>query len=147
MTEEAKKRREKARKREVNNFFGLWSAIMGAAACGEGGDDDPLEELLSWIFRKDYEDGKKALDWFSEELSNVQNTNLKKNLKDAVENLLVKSKYLHLAAGFALGEVYDVLDPEALVQVEYLKKRIHKYGIFPMTAKLPLRDNKKWKRV
>ncbi len=121
--------------KKINNFFGLWSCIMGAA--GESAGDDPLGELLDQIFRKEYANGKDAIDWLNEELGRVKDATLKKSLKDATVNLIARTQYFYLAAGFSLGSIYDAMDPTAKDQIDYLKKRIHDGGIFPMAAKLP----------
>lgn len=123
-------------KKKIDNFFGLWSCIMAAGGPRENGDDDPLGQLLDRIFQEECKDGREAMEWFKEELGKVKHSGLKKDLKDAVEDLVNQSKYFHFAAGFALGGLYDVMDPKARAQIEYLKKRIHDGRVFPMTAKV-----------
>lgn len=121
------------KKGKVNDFFGLWCCIMDAG--GENGDDDPLGQLLDKIFQEEYKDGRKALGWLEDELGKIKDPSLRKNLSDAVAEVINKNQYLYLAAGFALGGLYDVIDPRARVQIEYLRKRIHDGGVFPMPAR------------
>lgn len=123
-----------AKMAKVNDFFGLWCSIMNAG--GERADDDRLGMLLDRIFQEEYRDGHEALKWFEHEFSKVKDPTLRRSLRNAVENLVSKNQYLHLAAGFALGGLYDAIEPKAQSQIEYLRKEIHDGGVFPMAAKL-----------
>ena len=126
--------------KKIDNFFGLWASTM--AAGGENGDDDPLGQLLDQVFQEEYKDGREALGWLEDELKKIKDPALRGKLKDAAAEVINKTQYLYLAAGFALGGLYDVMDPEARAQIEYLKKRIHDGGIFPMAAKLKAPDTR-----
>jgi len=125
--------KEMAMEKKIDDFFGLWSCIMGAG--GENGEDDPLGQLLDRIFQKEYKDGREAMKWLDDELSKIKGLELKKSLRDAVENLITKAQYFHLAVGFAIGGIYDVTTPEARAQIDYLRQTIHEAGVFRMVAK------------
>lgn len=114
------------------DFFGLWCAVMDAT---ENPDDDGFGAVCDIIFKTEYPDGKEAVGWLFEELEKIQDQKLRENVMNAVINLVEKCKYFYLTAGCALAQDYDITSLEAREQIEYLRERIGKAGIFPLMAK------------
>jgi hypothetical protein len=124
---------EKEAMEDQKDFFVLWSTIT--EACREDIDDAPFDQVCEKIFKNEYPDGKEAMEWLEEETAKICDPQLREKVMGAAEELATKSKYFYLAVGFALGQDYDVSCPEAREQIEYLRERIRKAGIFPLIAK------------
>lgn len=126
--------------RSQMDFFELWQALMEAT---KEPDEDAFGELCCRIFSKTYPDGAKAEKVFQGELAKIKDQRVKTTVKDATEILMDAMKYFYFTAGFAVAQDYDVSTPGARRQIDFLRKRIHDSGIFPMTAKLKATHGKR----
>lgn len=69
-------------------------------------------------------------------MSKIKDREVKESLKEAVEILMDRMRWFFFSMGVAIGTDYDLSHAEARKQIDFLRKRIHDSGIFPMTAKL-----------
>lgn len=115
------------------DFFTVWNSMMSAT---EDPDSDPFGQLCDRIFKDVYADGSEMEKIFQGELEKIKDPEAKKSLKDAAEMLIDRISWFFFSMGLAVGSDYDVSGAEARVQIDYLRQRIHKSGIFPMAAQL-----------
>lgn len=119
-------------KKKIDDFFGLWCATMNAC---KKPDEDPFGELCKKIFESEYAEGEESRAWLNGELAKISDAKLREKVSDAAGDLLEKSRYFYLAAGFALGQDYEPSSPKARTQIQYLRQRIREAGIFPLMAR------------
>ena len=97
-------------------------------------ENKPFIDVLSYAFSEEKLKSRKFLESHIETLRG-SDIPLSLRVEEEINELVVKWADVALAAGYIIGQNFDITDPEALKEIEFLKKKLMDGGIIRYLAR------------